>query len=274
MHGALDSLWMHRAERRPLAAVFFDGRNIRHAATRSFGNPNHAHFHPGQLAERLCDRMGWSLHATHFYIGVPPEGRMIGRETARDWLLRTRRWARGGVTTCTRPLTGTNRERGIDLRMGFDILRVFESAPIDVVVIASGDQDFQEAVAELKDRAQCLARTLTIATAFPVGPRGPCRGVDTADVSVPLTSLDFAACRDLLDHRLYALARAEGDTAPAQDGGGRMDPFALPPIPTSLHRPQTGGPQTGGPQTGGPQTGGPQTGAVRTTARPAQRAGA
>ncbi len=216
----------------PRAAVFFDGRNIGRATARVFGTPAQTHFHPGLLAKRLCQRMGWSLGATHFYIGVPPQGRVIGGETAQDWAQRSERWTRAGVTVCTRPLTGANRERGIDLRMGFDLVRVFETTPVEIVVIASGDQDFQEAVAELRDRAKDLARPLTVATAFPASTQLGGRGVDTADLHLPLTSLDFTAARDLCDHGPRSF-RPLTET----DQSARPAPVNLPPLGMSLLRP-------------------------------------
>ncbi len=187
--------WPHTPPRQN-AAVFFDGRNIRYAATRVFGCKSFADFHPGRLAGWLCARQGWRLVSTRFYIGVPADGRVVGGETANAWQERASRWEQSGVHVCTRTLAGNNRERGIDLRIGFDMLRVFRTLPVSVIVIASADQDFREAVAELRDEAALHRRGLTIATIFPQQGASHGRGIDTADLHLGLSAADFALARD------------------------------------------------------------------------------
>ncbi len=52
------------------ATAFFDGQNLFHAVKTAFGYrfPN---YDPSRLAQRICDRQGWTLEAVRFYTGVP-----------------------------------------------------------------------------------------------------------------------------------------------------------------------------------------------------------
>ncbi len=59
------------------------------------------------------------------------------------------------------------REKGIDLRIGLDMLRLARHGEYDVAVLVSQDTDLNQAVDELMDLRRELDRWLVVENAFP-----------------------------------------------------------------------------------------------------------
>ena len=62
------------------------------------------------------------------------------------------------------------REKGIDIRIALDTIRLFREDKVDVIVIFSQDQDFTEVVKELNEIAQERNTWIKVASAFPDNP--------------------------------------------------------------------------------------------------------
>ena len=60
-----------------------------------------------------------------------------------------------------------SRERGIDLRLGLDVVRMARSGDLDVAIVFSQDQDLTEVAFEIRDIARSTNRWLKIASAYP-----------------------------------------------------------------------------------------------------------
>ena len=74
------------------------------------------------------------------------------------------------------------REKGIDLRLGLDVVRMARNAELDVAIIFSQDQDLGEVAREVRDVARSARRWLKVVSAFPVGPSASVRrGIDRTD---------------------------------------------------------------------------------------------
>ena len=74
------------------------------------------------------------------------------------------------------------QEKGIDLRLGLDVVRLARVSQLDVAVIFSQDQDLAEAVKELKEIARDSDRWIKAVSAFPDGSHASTkRGIDGAD---------------------------------------------------------------------------------------------
>ena len=92
------------------------------------------------------------------------------------------------------------REKGIDLRLGLDVVRLARQWQFDVAVIFSQDQDFVAVAEDVRDIARTENRWLKIVSAFPSGPRASARrGIDKTDW-FPMDQAFYDAC---LDHRDY-----------------------------------------------------------------------
>ena len=71
------------------------------------------------------------------------------------------------------------REKGIDLRLGLDVVRMACNAELDVAIVFSQDQDLAEVAGEVRDISRSADRWLKVVSAFPHGPNATStRGID------------------------------------------------------------------------------------------------
>ena len=184
------------------AVSFFDGQNLFHHAKAAFGY-THPNYDPRKLADAVCSARGWENRGVRFYTGFPDRDR--DPEWYGYWQRRFLGMRRAGVTVTARPLgyrtesrnlpggarheIVTAREKGIDLRIG-----------LDVVVLFSQDQDLAEVADEIRYIARSENRWLKIASAFPVSPTASAtRGINQTD----WFRMDQAFYDACLDHRDY-----------------------------------------------------------------------
>ena len=93
------------------------------------------------------------------------------------------------------------REKGIDLRLGLDVVRMARNAELDVAIIFSQDQDLGEVAREVRDIARSTRRWLKIVSAFPVRPNATARrGIDRTDW-FRMDRKFYDACLDPRDYR-------------------------------------------------------------------------
>lgn len=132
------------------AVVFLDGQNLFHAAKQAFGYrfPN---YDPHALAREICRQRGFELSEVRFYTGVPD---------AQDdafwnhfWAAKLAQMGRSGVHTFSRPLRYRNQtvrlpdgtehvflvgqEKGIDVRIALDVVRLAHRRTYDVALVFS-----------------------------------------------------------------------------------------------------------------------------------------
>lgn len=205
-----------RPHRRPPArrcCAFFDGQNLFHAAREAFGHsiPN---YRPEMLAAAVCARMGWELTQVYFYTGIP---------AATDhgywsafWKAKLGAMGHAGVTVFSRPLRYASRtfvcphglecvrrvgrEKGIDVRIALDMVRLARKQAYDVALIFSQDQDLTEAVDEIKAIAREQNRWIKVACAYPSDPTSAkARGIDGTDW-IPIDRATYDACLDTRDY--------------------------------------------------------------------------
>src|SRR5262245_57152173 len=70
-------------------------------------------------------------------------------------------------------------EKGIDVRIALDVVRMAHRGEYDVAVILSQDQDLSEVAEDIRGIARERRRWIKIASAFPFGPEAPNRrGID------------------------------------------------------------------------------------------------
>ena len=161
------------------------------------------------------DGLGWINRGVRFYTGVPS-----ARTTPMwhgYWTRRLTAMRRAGIAVTTRPLRYrvesirlpdgsvhellVQREKGIDLRLGLDVVRMARNAEMDVAVLFSQDQDLAEVALEVRDIARSTNRWLKIVSAFPYGPNATAsRGVDRTDW-FRMTREFYDSCLDPRDYR-------------------------------------------------------------------------
>ena len=177
------------------AVSFIDGQNLYRHAKDAFGH-HHPNYDPRKLAEAVCAERGWSNHGVRFYTGVPSADRMPMWHGY--WTRRLTAMGRSGIDVTSRPLRyrveqvrlrdgstheiAVEREKGIDLRLGLDVVRMARNAELDVAVIFSQDQDLAEVAQEVRDISRSADRWLKVVSAFPYGPGATStRGIDRTD---------------------------------------------------------------------------------------------
>jgi uncharacterized LabA/DUF88 family protein len=75
------------------------------------------------------------------------------------------------VQTYSRPLVyrnGIAQEKGIDVKLAIDAVRLAHESAYDVALIFSQDQDFSELATEIKRIAATQGRWVTVVSAYPV----------------------------------------------------------------------------------------------------------
>ena len=81
----------------------------------------------------------------------------------------------------TRPVE-IAQEKGIDLRLGLDVVKMARLGDLDVAIIFSQDQDLAEVADEIREIARSEVRWLKVISAFPDDPSvSSTRGIDRTD---------------------------------------------------------------------------------------------
>ena len=196
------------------AVAFVDGQNLFHSAKESFGHtfPN---YDIDALAREVCRQKAWSFHRVRFYTGVPDASDNSFWHSF--WSEKLRAMRSHGVGVFSRSLRYRNRrvklpdgsmytfltgeEKGIDVRIALDVVRMARQGDFDVALLFSQDQDLSEVAAEVRVIARDNDRWLKIASAFPSSPTSRNkRGIDKTDW-IPITRATYDSCLDSHDYR-------------------------------------------------------------------------
>lgn len=196
------------------AMGFVDAQNLFRHAKDAFGH-HHPNFDPAKLHRAVCEANGWAPNLVRLYTGVPDSRR--SPMWAGYWSNRVLALKRSGVHVTTRKLRyvavetasasgGTTvewvaQEKGVDVRLALDLVKLARRRSFDVAVIYSQDQDLAEVVEEVREIADEQQRRIEICCAFPAGPTATSsRGVDrTRWFRMDRTFYD--ACLDPRDYR-------------------------------------------------------------------------
>lgn len=196
------------------AVAFIDGQNLFHAARQVFG-ATYPDYDPLALADSVCRSRSWSLTETRFYTGIPAKD--VDPYWHGFWTNKLAMMGRRGLHVCSRELRyhdervqlpdGTwgmarvGREKGIDVRIALDIVRLALLDMFDVAVIFSQDQDLAEAAADVRDISVTSRRWIRVACAFPwsAGAQNR-RGINNTEL-IRVNADDYAAARDPRDYR-------------------------------------------------------------------------
>jgi hypothetical protein len=93
------------------------------------------------------------------------------------------------------------QEKGVDIRIALDMVRMAHQKAYDVALLFSQDQDLTEAVDEVKVIAREQKRWIKVVSSFPVSPTyRNRRGIDKTDW-VPIDRSTYDACLDPNDYR-------------------------------------------------------------------------
>jgi uncharacterized LabA/DUF88 family protein len=196
------------------AIVFIDGQNLFYAAKHAFGYsfPN---YDVSALADAVCRASGWTLSRVHFYTGIPSI--QDNRFWNHFWSAKLAVMGTRNVVTFSRHLKYRNQtvtlpdgttttvlvgqEKGVDVRLALDIVRLGREGAYDVAVLFSQDQDLSEVADEVRAISIAQQRWIKIACAFPVSPTySSVRGVNKTDWASFDRDL-YDRCLDRTDYR-------------------------------------------------------------------------
>lgn len=196
------------------AVSFIDGQNLYRHAKDAFGH-HHPNYDPLKLSEAVCRAHGWMSRGVRFYTGTPSAER--SPMWHGYWERRLLAMRRAGITVYSRPIryrTETihlpngntvesefGQEKGIDLRLGLDVVRLAARGELDVAVIYSQDQDLVEVADEIRAISRSQGRWLKVVSAFPWAAGATTRrGIDKTDW-LRIEQATYDACLDDRDYR-------------------------------------------------------------------------
>jgi len=196
------------------AISFIDGQNLYYGVKEAFGY-SYPNYNVKVLAEKICSLQGWNCHQVRFYTGIPDSS--DNPFWHGFWTAKLRSMSRQGVLTFARPLRYRNKtialpdgrkvtrlvgdEKGIDVRIALDVLRMAMKREYDVAIIISQDQDLSEVAVELRVIAKEQGRWIKIASAFPFSPTSRNkRGIERTDW-IKIDRELYEQCIDDYDYR-------------------------------------------------------------------------
>ena len=203
--------------------AFFDGQNLYGAVKEAFGY-TYPNYNVQALANEICRLQGWQLDAVRFYTGVP---RKDDNAFWHDfWSKKIAQMGKRKIEIYTRSLRYRNKriklpdgtehtalvgtEKGIDVRLALDVVRLGLKRHYDVALIFSQDQDLSEVADEIRTISMEQHRWILVASAFPVSPTyGNPRGINNTQ----WIRIDRATYDKCIDPRDYRPAWARGETA-------------------------------------------------------------
>lgn len=196
------------------AVAFIDGQNLFYAVKKAFGYA-YPNYDPKILAQKVCETKGWKLDAVHFYTGVPDPA--DNATWHQFWSAKLAVMGTRGVHAFTRPLryrhqtvvlpTGESttilvgQEKGIDVRIALDVVRMARENVYDVAILFSQDQDLSEVADEVKKISTSQRRWIKVVSAFPTSPTvSNKRGINNTDW-LKIDRVTYDSCLDLVDYR-------------------------------------------------------------------------
>lgn len=196
------------------AVIFVDGQNLYRAAKDAFGY-HYPNYDIKLLSERVCSNQGWNLSDIYFYTGVPDYQDDIFWHNF--WSKKLSYMGRSGINLFSRSLRYHNEdfkcpscnkvytslvghEKGVDVRLALDVIRLAHQKRYDVGVIFSQDQDLSEVAEEITRISKEQSRWIKIASAFPVSPTYRGRGINKTDW-IKIDKQTYDSCLDPNDYR-------------------------------------------------------------------------
>lgn len=166
-----------------LVCAFIDGQNFLNSVKRCFAYPYPNCDIAKMVRAVVAMQPGRQLVSTHYYIGIPAA--KDDKSNNEWWTRKLSAMGRSGVTIERRYLKRREltieiggvvhykatiaklQEKGIDLKLGLDLVRMAREKKFDVAIVFSQDGDLVEAVDEVYNIAKGQGRQVTVECAYP-----------------------------------------------------------------------------------------------------------
>lgn len=196
------------------AYAFVDGQNLFYTAKKAFGYP-YPNYEPKNLAECIASARGWTLVEAFFYTGIPDAA--DNPFWNHFWSAKLAVMGTRGINTFSRPLRYRNQtiqlpdrsvttilvgqEKGIDIRIALDMVRLARENLYDVALVFSQDQDLSEAADEVRAISVEQSRWIKVACAFPSSPTAENRRGINGTEWIKIDRATYDQCLDPNDYR-------------------------------------------------------------------------
>lgn len=188
--------------------VFFDGQNLYRAAKDAWrpqpavGSSRYSwpSYDVEELAIALTSKTsGRTITQIRFYTGVPRPDQ--NAQWHYFWKGKLEYLESRGVEVYRGRINPSQQEKGVDVKLSIDLIRLTYEKQYEVAIIVSQDRDFDPAIRLAKEIARDQNRQLVFESCFPLGPgSGSDRGIP-GTIWIPIDQTTYDACYDSRDYR-------------------------------------------------------------------------
>jgi uncharacterized LabA/DUF88 family protein len=186
---------------------FFDCQNLFKSAS-ALWNYSFPNFDPLKLSRFITSKyrsQGWYLTGMRLYTGIH-DAKI--NPIWHDFWMKKLIFVKSiypQVFVFTSPLrydkNGVAREKGIDVRIALDLIRLARKNEFDVAMLFSQDNDFSEAANEIRSISKEYDRWIKIVSVFPCNQSSiHTKGVRQTDW-LPVSRSEYDSCIDPVDYR-------------------------------------------------------------------------
>lgn len=186
--------------------VFFDGQNIYRSAKgawRSTASDTYVYTWPSYDVEKLATALashtsGRTIAQIRFYTGVPTASQH--NHWHRFWVEKLKYLESQGIEVYKGKINTHNQEKGVDVKIAIDMIRLTYEQQYDVAIILSQDRDFEPAISLAKNIANSQKRQLVFESHFITGASGDSKRGIPGTIWMPIDKVTYDACLDPTDY--------------------------------------------------------------------------
>lgn len=190
------------------AIVFFDGQNIYRSAKDAWHIDSDIStykytwpcYDVKTLSETLvASSTGRILTQIRFYTGVPDTNQNLFWHVF--WLNKIRFLQGQGIEVYKGRINNSGQEKGVDVKIAIDLIRLTYEKQFDIALILSQDRDFEPAIKLAKEIAKDQKRVIEFESHFIVGTGSSSdRGIP-GTAWKPIDKIIYDSCYDSNDYR-------------------------------------------------------------------------
>jgi uncharacterized LabA/DUF88 family protein len=197
----------------PRVVAFFDGQNLYRSVKAAFGY-TYPNYDPAKLSRLICDKQNWQLTSVRFYTGIPRQQDDLFWN--KFWTNKLANLGRQKIIVYKRYLAKREKEietpsglisvpylveKGIDVRLSIDIIRMAIKGLYDIALIFSQDQDLSEVADEIHNISKERSIYIKAASAYPDNlDTSYRRGINKTEW-IPISKAEYDSCIDSVDYR-------------------------------------------------------------------------
>lgn len=188
--------------------VFLDGQNLYRSAKDAWGlgctSSTYQYTWPSFDVEKLSTTLaskpsGRVLSQIRFYTGVPRRDQ--DAQWYDFWGRKLEYLENQGIEVYRGRINEHQQEKGVDVKLSVDLIRLTYEKRYEVAIIVSQDRDFEPAIQLAKEIARDQHRQLVFESHFPVGLGSHSKRGIPGTTWMPIDKNTYDACLDPRDYR-------------------------------------------------------------------------